>query len=309
MESEITESQMNDDRCDANETADEQVSRESLLTSMSSVSMTSEILNADELVIEVQNEEPDYKSMYEEYKRLLDVKTEMLRDELSKFDEENKKKQDDYNNILKAYREMEDSKKVSVEELKKNTDVIEALKNLRGKTEATQLHLNRKADELFKAKARKRTGSMTNITTGSNKCEYSDCGVEDTELVRCSICSRYVCETCNEIPVGKLKSVVKACSRIYFLCKEYHRNCDDAEVESFMVEVKTSTENKKCDEIRRLKKTLESKLKIIATMEQVQKSSDSLFADKDEMIKNHKEIIQTLKTTAEKNTSAADLRR
>ena len=76
-------------------------------------------------------------------------------------------------------------------------------KMLDGTAQATRMHLNRNTDEIFKSKSRRRIGSTTNVV--ENKCQYGGCEAEDMDLVKCSICSRYVCEFCNEVPFSKLK--------------------------------------------------------------------------------------------------------
>ena len=78
-------------------------------------------------------------------------------------------------------------------------------------------------DKMFRFKERGR-GSAKNLTI--NKCDNSACKSVNVDLVRCCVCSSYVCEKCNNIPVNKLKPVADKCSSMYFVCK----GCDNSEV-------------------------------------------------------------------------------
>ena len=290
----------------------EQNSEESLLaTTDSSMSTVSEMTDTDQLeetVVEVrpveeEPEEPDYKGMYEEYKKLLEEKTEKLRSEMCALGDEHKRRNEELNQLREAYQKLEIDKENFEKELKVKEKQLETLKAKSGKTEATQLHLNRKADELFKSKSRKKSASNISITP--NKCEYNGCCTEDADLVKCSICSKYVCETCNEIPVGKLKAIVKICNRVYFLCKMCHQKCDEIEIESLMADVQLDEGgNEKCC----LQEDLEVKRTIIARMEQAQKTFNDLVSDKDEMIENQKMIINKFQADNDSDTTAADLK-
>ena len=43
------------------------------------------------------------------------------------------------------------------------------------------------------------------------------------DLAKCCVCSKWGCESCNEIPVTKLKPIIEKCPRVYFVCT----NCDE----------------------------------------------------------------------------------
>ena len=72
-------------------------------------------------------------------------------------------------------------------------------------------------DESFKNKSRRsKTGSIKNIQI--NVCENIKCRKSDVDSIMCCACSRFVCEECNEVPVNKLKAIVKVCKNLSFSC-------------------------------------------------------------------------------------------
>ena len=55
-----------------------------------------------------------------------------------------------------------------------------------------------------------------------------------TDLALCSSCGKYVCEKCNEIPINKLKQMVKVCELIHFLRKKCNAKIiDDQNSETY----------------------------------------------------------------------------
>ncbi len=186
---------------------------DSMRSTASETSITDDL---EKTVIEVSGDieevdEPDYKGLYESYKRLLDGRTEHLKSEMSAL------KNDDYNHLRESYRELENQKETIQEELKAK---VEHISNLEAQgviaVNIKRIHAQRNKD-IIKAKP-KRTGSKINIQ--ANTCEYPNCKTVDVDLALCSSCGKYVCEKCNEIPINKLKQIIKVCESIHFLCKD-----------------------------------------------------------------------------------------
>ena len=69
----------------------------------------------------------------------------------------------------------------------------------------------------------KRKGSFKNIDINSFKCEYPECDFSNVDFIKCNLCSKYVCEDCNEVPVSKLEAIMNKCKTVYFICK----GCDE----------------------------------------------------------------------------------
>ena len=288
----------------------ERSSTESLVTTNSSLSSVTSDEEENKTVIE--KEEPDYKGMYEEYRQRLDEKTEHLRTELNKLGGDLKEKHEENSKLRESNRALARTKEEEGKILAEKESEIKDLKSrLDGKVDISHLILNRRVEETFKMRPRKRNGSTTTLEV--NKCDNENCGAEDTDLVKCSICSKFVCETCNEVPVGKLKPVVKTCNRIYFICKLCHTKCDDADVESYMAKLKIDDVieiaiDDRGDRSRKSEDERNDLQKIITTMEETQKSLSETIADKEELISNQRKVIDELKTKADMSTSPEDLK-
>ena len=78
-------------------------------------------------------------------------------------------------------------------------------------------------DEIFRMKPKKK-GSAKNIQL---VCDDPSCEAVNVDLIRCNICTKYVCEQCHDVPVGKLKAVMDKCRSIYFICEGCDNNMTD----------------------------------------------------------------------------------
>ena len=61
-------------------------------------------------------------------------------------------------------------------------------------------------------------------------CNDPSCEAVNVDLIRCNICTKYVCEKCHDVPVAKLKTVMDRCSTIYFICNSCNNNTTDRTV-------------------------------------------------------------------------------
>ena len=69
-------------------------------------------------------------------------------------------------------------------------------------------------------KKTKSKGTFKKEETSIN-CAVTNCqGNDDCDLVACDKCDKWVCGTCYDINISKLKLVMEKCSSIYFLCKD-----------------------------------------------------------------------------------------
>ena len=68
-------------------------------------------------------------------------------------------------------------------------------------------------DKLF---CMKRKVSSRNLTAVLDVTKYEgpSCNSTNMDTVKCINCSKFVCEQCNNVPVTKLKNVMKKCSMI-----------------------------------------------------------------------------------------------
>ena len=246
----------------------------------------------------------DYKDKYEQCKSLLDAKTEDFQKTLVTLtiDCENSRKEchalrekcEEMSNAVDvAAKQQETYAKIINEkdaELATQNDLLEVY---RGTEQANRIHLKRSPDEIFKLKGRKKSGSLKQSNV--NKCENESCDKEDTDLVQCSICSKYVCESCNEVPINKLKSVIKTCPSVYFICQDCSKRSKEIVTNNENELGKTEKDdNLKLLSENRLREDITRKIEVIKSMELAHSSLNKLVEDKDETIGNQKTIIDSL---------------
>ena len=76
-------------------------------------------------------------------------------------------------------------------------------------------------EDIFRMKPKKTKGSYINVE--HLKCEFQECNATNVDLIKCNVCSKWICEECNDVPVNKLKPIYNKCKTLYFICK----GCDD----------------------------------------------------------------------------------
>ena len=84
---------------------------------------------------------------------------------------------------------------------------------------------NSGTDQSLRSKPKKVKGSSKIVAI--SKREFSECNNSDVDLIRCNICSKYVCELCNDIPVPKVKQIFNKCNTLYFICKTCDQEIHD----------------------------------------------------------------------------------
>ena len=89
------------------------------------------------------------------------------------------------------------------------------------KPDIIQLKRIESDEEIFRLKP-KRQNKGTKLTELS--CEFIDCNEKGIDLIKCNACAKWVCESCNDVPVSKLKPIINKCRSVYFLCKK----CDES---------------------------------------------------------------------------------
>ena len=99
----------------------------------------------------------------------------------------------------------------------------------------------------------------------------------------CDSCGKYVCEACNNIPVNKLKAILKACDTVYFICKDCRKTervCKTDYTESH---------------IQNLNQEIRNKEKVIISIKRDQKMLNELIKEKNLMIDTQQTISENLK--------------
>ena len=89
-------------------------------------------------------------------------------------------------------------------------------------TSEKRLHNIVKGKLDFRMKPSKKKASGKNINLSLYNCE--GCTATFVDLIKCNLCSEYVCESCNGVTVSKLKTAVQNCKTVYVICKK----CEEA---------------------------------------------------------------------------------
>lgn len=124
-------------------------------------------------------------------------------------------------------------------------------------------------DECYRLKPKRSSKN----TKSNLKCEFEDCNETDVDLVKCNLCSKWVCESCNDVPVTKLKPITNKCRTIYFLCKK----CDES-VGTVHCDRTTTTNSGDANLLDSLQKMLDKKVSQLET--KIEKSIDKKLGDK-----------------------------
>ena len=84
---------------------------------------------------------------------------------------------------------------------------ISSLKENLKRLSKQQRFVRKHGDEQFLTKAKKK------------KCEFPNCtNDQEDALINCNVCGVWVCESCNDIPISKLKPLMNKCTGVFFAC-------------------------------------------------------------------------------------------
>ena len=76
-----------------------------------------------------------------------------------------------------------------------------------------------KSDKEFKIKSKSKA-KKAKSTDEELKCESPSCLNEETDaVIKCNSCGKWICESCSETKIAKLKPIMSSCSTIFFACK------------------------------------------------------------------------------------------
>ena len=71
----------------------------------------------------------------------------------------------------------------------------------------------------------KRKKKKVAVNPYSFQCEFTECSKTGVDTIKHNICSRWICESCHDIPARKLKPNFNKCKTLYFVCS----TCDNVE--------------------------------------------------------------------------------
>ena len=139
--------------------------------------------------------------------------------------------------------------------------------------------------------SKKKRGSSTNCSV-TYKCEFDGCGKENIDMVRCNNCDSWVCESCNDVNVSKLKAVTDKCPTIYFLCKSCDSMIDesaDQKREQIAHQLTLQKRNEECQ--RNIMKEREQTIDELSLKISEMESKSSQVQNVDKIIEKKFEVI------------------
>ena len=73
-----------------------------------------------------------------------------------------------------------------------------------------------KGETEFRIKPSKKKASGKNMDLSIYNCE--GCSSTFTDLIKCNLCTKFVCESCSGVIVSKIKVAIHNCESVYFIC-------------------------------------------------------------------------------------------
>ena len=60
------------------------------------------------------------------------------------------------------------------------------------------------------------------------KCEFPDCSNHNEDaLIKCNACDKWICDTCSNARITKLKPIINSCSTLFFACRKCFENAGE----------------------------------------------------------------------------------
>ena len=154
----------------------------------------------------------DFESLKTDYENAIAYKDQVILKQTKTIQECEEKLQKSCENPTENSRDWE-------KEIKEKEDEIIAMKeqmsNLEEAYKTNQLHQINSDDDLFRMKPK----GKRNSKNAQLNCDFPDCESLNVDMIKCNICSKWVCEACNDVPVSKLKLIMDKCKTVYFICK------------------------------------------------------------------------------------------
>ena len=167
---------------------------------------------------------PESKKVYGELKKRYLMQQQQIN--------EMKKERDDLNGKVSKYAaerdtwrekfETEEKEKEDLRELvtafrTQNKHLLAQCTELKGQKQAEIRLTRRISDEEFKIKSKSKKAKTNEEEL---KCEFPSCVSKDEDaMIKCNSCGKWICETCSEAKISRLKPIMNSCSSIFFACK------------------------------------------------------------------------------------------
>ena len=99
----------------------------------------------------------------------------------------------------------------------------------------------RKSEEMIRTKSKAKKGNKG--TVEELKCEFPECENKDEDaLIKCNSCGKWLCDTCSEARIAKIKPCINNCSTIFFACATCSKS---AEISGFTIITSVTNEDGK----------------------------------------------------------------
>ena len=83
----------------------------------------------------------------------------------------------------------------------------------------------RKSEEMIRTKSKAKKGNKGIVE--ELKCEYPECENKDEDaLIKCNSCGKWICDTCSEARIAKIKLCINNCSTIFFACSTCSKSAE-----------------------------------------------------------------------------------
>ena len=208
-----------------------------------------------------------YKTLFEELKMRYRTKQEeikQLKEERGKSEKETNELRD----LVAAFK-------------KQNERLVQQCGDLTVQKQSEVKLTRRLSEEDFKTRSKSKKAKAPEDEL---KCENHNCvNTNEDTLIKCHACSKWICETCSEARIAKLKPIMKNCDTLFFACRDCVKSSDNSGIVVNTVidgEKKTERSNTKTPD------------ELVSSMETILKDHVSQIETKiDKMIEKKLEVI------------------
>ena len=224
---------------------------------------------------ELQSAYNELQNKYKEDVEARDAKILSLKKTLKNATESREKDRSDHEAMITEHTKEKDEKEKIITNLKEKLSESSKIK-INGLKRITS------EEDLVKLKPKRSSSKKSTTIDDCTKCQFDSCGQKDVDLVKCNICSKWVCETCNDVSAANLKKVVNKCKTVYFFCKTCNDNIGS------VCNVGNTGENTNL--VAALQKMLDKKVTLIES--KIEKTIDKKLGEKMEAVASLNEKIE-----------------
>ena len=130
--------------------------------------------------------------------------------------------------IDKSERECNELRNLVAAFKSQNEHLLQQCSDMKSQQEREVKLTRRLSEDDFKTKSKSKKAKPTDEDL---KCENANCvnSNEDT-LIKCHACGKWICETCSEARISKLKPIMKNCDTLFFACRNCVSKAGDAAI-------------------------------------------------------------------------------